>query len=135
MNWKTTRGEELKAILEQLISSPRYPFNESLHGLLPSLPGLYVISNKNNKEGEYLRAGRTDEGGLQQRIYRNHLMGNQSGNLRCQLVDSGICNNLESAKTWIKANCQVQWLVVRDHALRKWAEHYALSILQPLYCD
>ncbi len=135
MTWKITRWEELEIVLEDLLSSPKYSFDESIHGLLPNLPGLYIISIKDGGEGEYLRAGRTDEGGLQQRIYRNHLMGNQKGNLRQQLIDAGKCPDLQRAKTWIKDNCQVQWIIVHDSALRKWAEHYILSILRPQFCD
>jgi hypothetical protein len=46
-----------------------------------------------------------------------------------------IINRYESAKNWIKEHCQVQWIVVRDYTLRKWAEHHILSVLRPQFCD
>jgi len=135
MDWEAIRTKELEDLLDHLISSPKHPFDGHLRSLLPDLPGLYVISVKGNEEGEYLRAGRTDEGGLRQRVYGNHLMGDQKGNLRQQLTAKGICNDLESAKKWMQENCQVQWVVIHDPALRKWAEHYVLSVLRPQLCD
>ena len=60
---------------------------------LPCEHGLYVIYRKDAGDGEVLRAGRTKTAGdgLRQRIYQNHLMGNQKGNLRSQLLADGIC--------------------------------------------
>lgn len=71
-----------------------------------------------------LRAGRTKTaaGGLHQRIYRNHLHGNQSGNLRQQLVSKGVCAEISETKAWIYANCVVQFAVVEDDEMRRWVE-------------
>jgi hypothetical protein len=96
------RQKECHAILENLLGCEKLTFNNTLHGELPEMPGLYVISGMKDFEGRYLRAGRTKEGigGLRQRIYRNHFMGNQRGNLRAQLVADGICPDIEQAKLW-----------------------------------
>ncbi len=89
---------------------------ESIRSKLPDKPGLYAISEKSACAGEFLRAGRTDEGGLRQRIYQNHLMGSQKGNLPQQLIGDGVCQDLNGAKAWILANCEVQFIVVTDDA-------------------
>lgn len=98
MNWNISRGEELEKILDHLITSPKHFFDENLHRSLPDLQGIYAISSKNGEEGEFLRVGRTKKGGLRQRVYQNHFMGDQKGNLRQQLVAEGICDDIESAK-------------------------------------
>jgi hypothetical protein len=77
--WVQQRVHEYEQILEQLLAASKLPFNSELHSRLPSDHGLYVIYQKDAAEGQVLRAGRTKtaEGGLRQRIYRDHLMGNQ----------------------------------------------------------
>ena len=104
-------------------------------GLFPSSPepGIYYISNKS---GEILRAGspKTSDS-LKQRIYQNHFMGKQSGNIRSQLVKEGMCKDLNDAKTYLKERCIVRWKVIADINNRKWAEHFMLSILQPKFSD
>jgi hypothetical protein len=80
---------------------------------------------------EFLRT----TGGLRQRIYQNHLMGNQKGNLRSQLIADGTCLDFERAKAWIQQNSLVQFVVVGDDRLRAWAEYFLLSILRPKHCD
>ena len=79
---------------------------------------------KGSKPGEVLRAGRTKTaaGGLRQRVYRNHFMGDQPGNLRSQLVQQAVCKTIEETKDWIRANCAVQYVVIEDDELRRWAE-------------
>lgn len=112
--WATQRTAQLTAILAQLLNSPRVPFDDRLHAVLPTRPGIYAIYEKTAPAGEVLRAGRTKTaaGGLHQRIYQNHLHGNQSGNLRQQLVSKGVCAEISETKSWICANCVVQFTVV-----------------------
>ena len=62
-------------------------------------------------------------------------MGKQPGNLRAQLIHDGICADFETTKLWIRENCSVQFVVVEDNQLRRWAEYFMLAILRPLYCD
>jgi hypothetical protein len=131
------RQKECHAILENLLTCEKRPFDNTLHGELPEMPGLYVISGTKGIEEEYLRAGRTKDGigGLRQRVYRNHFMGNQRGNLRAQLVTDGICPDIEQAKLWVSRYCVVQYFIVQEAELRRWAEYYMLSVLRPKYCD
>src|ERR1035438_755117 len=67
----------------------------------PETKGIYVTTLL---EGEVLRAGKTGGGNatLRQRLYSNHPMGNQAGNLRTQLVDSGQCADMEEARIGLK---------------------------------
>ena len=62
-------------------------------------------------------------------------MGNQGGNLRAQLVNSGNCGSLDEAKQWIRSNCEVRYVVVEDTQDLWWIEHFMLSILRPEFSD
>lgn len=127
------RQSELNTILERLLNSEEYAFDSMLHGILPDSPGIYAIKIKRADDGTYFRAGRTDIS-LKQRIYRNHYMGNQNGNLRQQLVRDGIVDDITATKRWIQDNCFVQFLVIEDDLIRQMAEYFMLSILRPKYC-
>lgn len=122
-----------RSYLEELIASQGHRFDSQLRSFLPSEPGIYYISNI---YGEILRAGsiKTSDS-LKQRIYQNHFMGNQTGNIRSQLVKEGTCKDLIDAKTYLKEKCVVKWKVILDINDRKWAEHFMLSILQPKFSD
>ncbi len=135
--WLVERLDQEKWLLDDLLAVPEVPFDERLHGRLPQSPGIYVIKIRGTKPGQYLRAGRTKRAGegLLQRVYRNHLHGHQSGNLRSQLVRSGWCESLDAAKKWMRENCTVQFLVIQDERERRWAEYFMLSILRPEFCD
>jgi hypothetical protein len=136
-DWATERTAELTAILAQLLNSDRVPFDERLRGCLPTGPGIYAIYARTAPTGGVLRAGRTKTaaGGLRQRIYQNHFHGNQNGNLRQQLVNKGVCGSIDETKSWICANCVVQFTVVEDDEMRRWAEYMMLAVLRPIHCD
>jgi hypothetical protein len=70
-----------------------------------------------------------------QRVYQNHLMGTQTGNLRAQLVAGGICADLESAKRYVQESLAVQVLKAEKAEERIWLEHFVLGVLRPRYCD
>jgi len=137
IEWINIRLEEQRKLVDQLLSAPKFPFDDSLRSQLPDKPGLYAISVKNAPTGEFLRAGRTKSaaGGLRQRIYQNHLMGDQSGNLRAQLVKDKRCSDNQQAKIWIRENCLVHFVIIEDDQVRRWAEYLMLSLLRPNYCD
>ena len=60
-------------------------------------------------------------------------MGNQSGNLRKQLIRDEVCQTLKEAKEYIRQNMQVQVLVITDDEQRKRAEYFMLAVLNPKY--
>ena len=132
-------AERLRALesrLAQLLNSPAIRFDEHCRSALPEVHGIYRIFDP-TKPDETVRAGRTKSaaGGLRQRVYQNHLMGNQVGNLRAQLVADGACADLEMAKRLIRESLAVQILPVEDEEERTWLEHFMLGVLRPRYCD
>jgi hypothetical protein len=131
-----TRIQQLTQYMIQLVNSPQLSFDEQLRSKLSERHGIYRICDQSDVDIT-LRAGRTKKakGGLRQRVYQNHLMGTQRGNLRQQLVDSGKCSSLESAKDYMKAHCFVQTLIIDDDEDRKWVEYFMLSVLRPTYTD
>jgi hypothetical protein len=98
--------------------------------------GIYRIYHPENPEVT-VRAGRTKTGvgGLRQRVYQNHFMGDQKGNLRAQLVRGGVCPDLVSAKEFIRASLVVQVLAIPDPQDRASLEHFMLAVLRPRYSD
>lgn len=125
---------EGRQIVEKILKARKYSFHNMTPSDLPDKPGIYVISQKESVE--ILRVGRTDDQTLRDRIYRNHLMGNQQGNLRAQLVKSGICQNMEEAKKWIRDHCEVQFLEKDQIGLdMRWAEHFLLAVLRPKFSN
>ncbi len=126
----------LETLLENLVSSPPIRFDERCRQLLPEEQGIYRIFDP-RKPNETIRAGRTKTaaGGLRQRVYQNHLMGNQAGNLRAQLVKDGICSNIEEAKNLIRNDFVVQILLLPDDKERALIEHFILAVLRPRYSD
>jgi hypothetical protein len=131
-----TRLQALESQLTQLLDSPVISFDDQCRGALPGAAGVYRIFDPTEPD-QTIRAGRTKTaaGGLRQRIYQNHLMGNQSGNLRAQLVAGGVCPDLETAKWLIRNKLAVQVLIVEDAEERIWLEHFMLGVLRPRYCD
>ncbi len=137
-----TRGdlaERLRVLESQLaglLGSPVIRFDEQCRSALPEVHGIYRIFDP-SKPYETVRAGRTKTAaaGLRQRVYQNHLMGDQAGNLRRQLVAGGVCTDLEATKRYVRANLAVQVLAVEDAEDRAWLEHFMLGVLRPRYCD
>jgi hypothetical protein len=136
-DWVQSRITEGQQLVNELLAAPKIAFNEEIRSKLPTEHGMYAIFQKDAPAGDVLRAGRTKTAGegLRQRIYQNHLMGNQKGNLRSQLIGDGTCRDFLEARAWIQRNCVVQFVVVTDGRLRMWAEYFMLSILRPRHCD
>ncbi len=133
-DWIDSRVEELMPVLMQLLNAPFVEFGKGLRARLPSARGVYAISRKDARPGEYLRAGKTDKS-LKQRIYQNHWMGDQDGNLRKQLVKGGDCVSFQATQGWICENCRLQFLVIEDNRTRTLAEHFIIAVLKPKYVD
>ena len=121
-------------MIAEIMKASKCSFQDLAPSVLPDGTGIYVITMES---GETLRAGKTKT--LCQRIYQNHLMGNQSGNLRSQLVNTGMCVDLDKAKDWIRQHCTVRWM--EKSALDRigieinWAEHFMLAVLRPRFSD
>lgn len=126
----------LEGQLSRLLKSRPIPFDDRCRSSLPETHGIYRIFDPSAPEVT-VRAGRTKTaaGGLRQRVYQNHLMGSQAGNLRSQLVAGGECTDLDAAKQFVRTRLAVQVLVVDDSKERTWLEHFMLGVLRPRYCD
>jgi len=131
-----TRLRGLEAQLGRLLCSPAIRFDADCRQRLPEAHGVYRIFDPAEPD-RTVRAGRTKtaSGGMRQRVYQNHLMGNQPGNLRAQFVAGGDCSDLESAKQYMRDSLVVQVLVANDAEERTWLEHFMLGVLRPQYCD
>lgn len=125
-----------RQVVKMILEARKLSFHDLTPTKLPEEPGLYVISSH---DGAVIRAGRTDKQTLRDRVYRNHLMGNQKGNLRSQLVKNEVSADLETAKQWIRENCEVQVLpkiaLDRIGIDIRWAEHFLLAVLRPRFSN
>jgi hypothetical protein len=131
-----TRLSCLERDLGRLLSAAVIRFDDACRSALPEMHGIYRIFDPLHPEAT-IRAGRTKTavGGLRQRVYQNHLMGDQPGNLRSQLVSAGICSDLGTAKHYVRSTLAVQYLVVDNPDERKWLEYFMLGVLMPQFCD
>ncbi|MBU0596210.1 hypothetical protein KJ567_05970 [Candidatus Bipolaricaulota bacterium] len=134
-SWIEQRNRDGVDLVNRLLSQPRISFEHLVPSSLPNSPGLSAIYEVDQPDACPIRAGRTRSGGLRQRLYVNHLMGNQSGNLRRQLVDRGRVPDLDAAKDWIRANCALRYLVLQDADALIWGEHFMLAMLRPEFGD
>lgn len=128
-----SRLRALDGLVGKLLDRVPIKFDRDCRSALPDAPGVYRIF-ASDMPGETVRAGRSDVT-LRQRVYQNHLMGNQKGNLRAQLVRHGVCADLESAKRHIQDNLLVQAMPILDEQERIWLEHFMLAAFRPRFCD
>lgn len=130
------RMQALESRLAKLLGSPAIRFDDRCWSALPEAHGIYRIFDPTKLE-ETVRAGRTKTaaGGLRQRVYQNHVMGNQPGNLLPQLVKDGLCADLAAAKRLVRERFAVQILVVENYEERTDLEHFMLAVLRPRYSD
>lgn len=132
------RRSQCAAILEKLLAAPAFEFDSDLELRLPAEQGLYLIAQRQGPRGLYLHAGKTRNAklGLRSRVWTQHYNGGGKGagsDLLQKVIDRGKGTGREDARSWIRVNCLVQWAVEEDEALRGWTEHYALSILRPIW--
>jgi hypothetical protein len=129
----TENLEALKVQLEELLAASIIQFDKHCRRNLPERPGVYRIFDRSQPE-ETVRAGRTDFT-LRQRVYQNHFMGDQTGNLRAQLVKAGDCVDLNAAKEFMRQGLAVQVLPIDEQRQRAWLEHFILAVLRPRFGD
>ena len=120
----------MQTVLGRLLNAPFVEFGKGLRAALPPRARHLAISQKDAAPGEYLRAGKTDKS-LRQRIYQNHWMGDQDGNLRKQLVKGRDCVSFDLTQAWICEHSRSQVLVIEAHRERTLAEHFVVAILKP----
>lgn len=117
-----------------LISSRHIPFDDELHGSLPTAGGVYRVFEIPASWKESIYVGQT--GNLRDRIYRNLLMGDsQAHTLKRKLIANAGLTDKETVKKYLKDNCRVQYLEMDDENERSPFEHFVISILKPKYND
>lgn len=130
------REKQCGAVLENLLAAPALALEKALEKKLPNAQGLYAIARNGAPDGEYLHAGKTRSAGLRARIWTQHCNGGGKGagsDLLQKVIDRGHATNRQQARIWIEQNCTVQWIILEDNTLRGWAEHYVVSVLQPIW--
>ena len=70
--WIAVRQNENEVFLRSLVSAPLFPFDDNLKLKLPKEPGLYAISRRDARVGEYLHVGKNASAGLRTRIWDQH---------------------------------------------------------------
>lgn len=117
-----------------LASQPLLFEDPRLRSKLPSEGGVYRIFEKGADWRSSVYVGKS--GNLQNRIYRSHLMGNQSVSpLKRKLIQDGRCTDEKAVKRYLRDNCMIQFVLINDEAERMWFEHFAIAVLKPLYDD
>ena len=132
------RRAECEQIIHSLLKAQAMRFDTNLSQSLPKTHGLYAISMVGATAGEYLHAGKTHRGisGLRGRVWEQHYKtGGADGDLIEKVRARGHGRDAQEARTFIRLNCQVQWVVVEDEMVRSWAEHYVLALLRPTWCS
>ena len=101
-------------LAEQFRTAPRFDFSALRPSDIPAEPGVYAIFLTDTDEALYV--GRTKN--LRQRLYKNHLMGSiNSARLKKYLAeDENVPEvpNFDSAKQFLKSNCDCQFIVEPD---------------------
>lgn len=121
--------------LEELLKVKPIHYSDIQRRDLPELPGVYLITSFQNEKEYAMYVGRTRN--ILGRIYRNHLM----GNIKASSFKRYLCHDNEmievadpqQAKTYIRANCQVRFILESEVYMRGMLENYFTAVLKPRY--
>jgi excinuclease UvrABC nuclease subunit len=117
-----------------LVSITQIPFDENLHGTLPTVGGIYRVFEFGADWRSSIYVGKT--GNLQDRVYRNLLMGDaQPHTLKRKLIASRRFADDNVIKQFFKERCLVQLFQLADERERSLLEHFAIAILKPEFND
>ena len=130
------RIKEIPALLEKMLDSKKYYFNELKPSqLVEYLSVVYAITNFNTNQVLYV--GKTTN--LRGRLYTNHLMGPlANARLKKYLIDDPEIlevNDLASAKQYIKDNCYFQYVAEDNMRKRGQLEGLFSFLLDVKYVD
>ena len=122
-----------KELLQTLLASPVFPFDDNLRNALPTAGGVYRIFETHRLENSVYIGKSTN---LQNRIYGNHLMGNRrASTLKRKFIESGRYADENAVKHYLREKCSVQFITVDDDAERTSLEHFAVAIVRPAFND
>ncbi len=124
---------ELDTFIAELLASEWLCFDNLMHLNLPNEGGIYRICDFSKQEPGLMYVGKSNN--LRRRLYSNHFNG-PAGNstLRRKLLRNDFHGELE-VTNYLQASCKAQYIIVEDERFRCFAEHYAISVLQPQYND
>lgn len=122
-------------LLDMLLESELLSFNsENLQAMLPQQMGVYCISEKINDVLETVYIGQSKN--LQNRIYRNHLMGSRRfSTLKRKIIRAGMFSNEDDVKNYLRERCVVQFVIIENESDRNSFEHFAIAVLRPKFND
>jgi len=117
-----------------LVSGTQMAFDENLHGILPTVGGIYRVFELGADWRKSIYVGKTSN--LRNRIHGNLLMGDsQAHTLKRKLVASNMFLDDNAVKQYFKERCLLQILQLADENERSLLEHFAIAILKPKYND
>lgn len=118
----------------KLMASEKISFNDvDLHKKLPEESGVYRIFGRKADWNKSMYVG--SSGNLLQRIFHNHLMGNKRDNIKKKLINNLGLKDAKAVKNYLKRNCSLQFIVVKNKKELKFIEHFLISILRPKHND
>ena len=121
--------------LYEFLTSPLvFIGDENLRNALPAQGGVYRIIETGADWLRSLYIGKSNN--LQNRVYRNHLMGNRKvSTFKHKLIESKQYADAKAVKHYLKEKCSVHFITIDDEVERTGFEHFAIAILQPKYND
>jgi len=122
-------------LLDKLLNGGFIRFNsENFRTELPQQSGVYLISEDRGDVFETIYIVQSNN--LQNRIYRNHLMGcRRVSTLKNKLIKIGKFIDESAVKKFLHENCMVQYVIIENESDRDSFEHFAISILKPKFND
>ncbi len=127
------RLEQARTIAEQLLLSKMYSFQGLKPSMLESVPGVYVIYDRDT--GATLYVGRTKN--IRRRLYTNHLMGPETNaRLKKYLWKDDRhpeITTMDDAKRYLQEYCDFQYIREDDKIIRGQVEGLLSYLLDVTY--
>jgi len=97
---------------------------------LPSQPGVYLITKVENEFEIPYWIEWADN--IRSRIHGGLLAGGFADkSFKRELIEKGICADVEEAKQFIRDNCAIRWLRVKDYRFRNALTYFGRAVLLP----
>lgn len=123
-------SDKLTQSLNELCNKYSVGFQDLLPNDLPPKPGVYLITRVENEFEIPYWIEWADN--IKQRISGSLLMGGfAKKSFKKELIDRKICANVEDAKKFIRENCSLRWVRVKDYRFRNALTYYGRAILMP----
>ena len=125
----------LNNALAVLVAQQPIAYNLLTPARIPSNGGVYLVTEIVADEEVALYVGKS--GNLSERIYRNHLMGNErSSNLKRYLIGDPTrlqITDANAAKLFLSTSCRVRWILESQERKRGAVECFCIAKLYPMY--